>query len=114
MERDAHGHPASVPKRAGRYALTVGTASRVHAAAVNPAGMAAGAIQGLFVNAGSNVAFVGIGQASAVIPVPGTPQTVVPLPPMSSQVLTIPDGAVISGIASATGNTLYVCIGAGF
>ena len=97
------------------YALTVGTASSsLTLPPLNPAGLSAGAIQALFVNAGSNVAFVGIGQAIAVAPVTGTPSNAVPLPPMSSHVLTIPDGAVISCIADATGNTLYVSIGEGF
>ncbi len=96
-------------------ALTVGTtSSSVKLPLVSPNTLGPGNVQALLVNIGSNAIAVSLGAGAAVFPVPGTPSSSVVLPPSSSQTFTIPDGATIEAIAAATGNTLYISVGAGF
>jgi hypothetical protein len=96
-------------------ALAVGTTStEVTLPLVNSVGLSPGKVQALLVNIGPNAIAVSLGAGAAVFPVPGTPSSSVVLPPSSSQTFTIPDGATIEAIAAATGNSLYISVGAGF
>jgi hypothetical protein len=49
--------------------------------------------------------------AAAVIPVPGTPTTAIPVAPGVPQVVTIAPGCYVTSIATATTSTLYITPG---
>ena len=92
-------------------ALVIGTIASSVALPAASGSTPGGMIQCMITVVGSQVGW--FSKSTAVIPVAGTPSDAFPVNPGAQVIVTLPAGATISAIASASGSTAYFTQGIG-